>query len=178
MSKEIFPPFISDVHTHRRDAGPGCIINIDPGEVMLPGRYYSVGIHPWHLLEADESTWDAVKEMALDDRVLAIGETGIDMARQPVAPADVQRQWLLRHISLSEELGKPLIIHVVKGLDTIMQLKKQLKPRQPWIWHGFRGKPEMARQLTDAGIFLSLGERYNPDVVAAVAPEFLLHETD
>ena len=30
------------------------------------------------------------------------------------------------------------------------------------IIHGFRGKPELARQLTAAGFFLSLGARYNP----------------
>lgn len=178
MTHSPFPDFITDIHTHRRDAGPGAIININPDEEMRPGCHYSVGIHPWDTGDADNNRWEKVKRQAMSPQVLAIGETGIDTLHRPQVDIDTQLAWLRRHIALSESAGKPLILHVVKGLQHILALKKELKPRQPWIWHGFRGKPQMARQLVDAGIYLSLGDRFNPEVAEAVDPRFLLHETD
>ncbi len=178
MNNTVFPPFITDIHTHRRDAGPDSIINIEPGETMRPGRYYSVGIHPWRVGEATGPMWQQVSLAAADPRVLAIGETGIDLTHAPVAPVDEQIMWLRRHIGLSERLGKPLILHVVKGLEPILALRRQSGARQPWVWHGFRGKPQMARQLADAGLYISLGARFNPDVVDAIPPSRLFHETD
>ena len=79
---------------------------------------------------------------------------------------------------LSEKNSLPLILHVVKAFPEIIALKKELKPRQPWIIHGFRGKPELAKELHRHGFFLSLGERHNPDAAAIIPAERLLLESD
>lgn len=86
---------------------------------------------------------------------------------------------LLRyHYELSETLGKPLILHIVKSFPEIIALKKQWKPAQPWIIHGFRGKPQLARELLAHGFHLSYGKKYNPASLALTPASRLLRETD
>lgn len=86
---------------------------------------------------------------------------------------------LLRyHYELSETLGKPLILHIVKSFPEIIALKKQWKPAQPWIIHGFRGKPQLASELLAHGFHLSYGKKYNPASLALTPASRLLRETD
>jgi TatD DNase family protein len=59
-----------------------------------------------------------------------------------------------------------------------MNLHKALNPKQSWIIHGFRGKPEMASQLTKAGMFISFGEKFNPESVQAIPVDRILVESD
>lgn len=86
---------------------------------------------------------------------------------------------LLRiHYELSETLRKPLILHIVKSFPEIIALRKQWKPTQPWIIHGFRGKPQLARELLAHGFHLSYGKKYNPASLAITPASRLLRETD
>lgn len=95
---------------------------------------------------------------------------------------EVQEAIFRAHVKASEESGKPLVIHLVKTLDRILHLRKELSPASPWIIHGFRGKPEIVRQLTSPGgsnrIYFSIGEKFNRESVAAIPPDRLLVETD
>mgnify|MGYP000011099964 CR=1 FL=1 len=149
---------ITDIHTHRPAPAPGRIVNIDPSEPfgpLLPCQTYSVGIHPWHADLAD--MFGEVERLAACPAVVAIGETGLDKRRGP--SPDIQIPLFRRHIELAEAVGKPLIVHCVGAWQELLALPR---PRVMTIIHGFRGKPELARQLTAAGFFLSLGARYNP----------------
>lgn len=86
---------------------------------------------------------------------------------------------LLRiHYELSETLRKPLILHIVKSFPEIIALRKQWKPTQPWIIHGFRGKPQLARELLAHGFHLSYGKKYNPASLVITPVSRLLRETD
>lgn len=162
-----------DVHTHKRV--PHAIVSVEPGEDTSGAEYLSVGIHPWH---ADgDADMEAVRRMAMSDpRVIAIGECGIDRFHGP-AP-EVQLQLFEKHIRLSEELGLPLIIHCVRAYGDLIELHRRHAPRQPWIIHGFRGKPQLAADLVRHGMYLSLGRLYNLAVPSAVPACRLLHETD
>jgi TatD DNase family protein len=114
---------------------------------------------------------------ATDERVRAIGECGIDLIRCNI-PVEQQAEILRRHIELSESLHKPLILHAVKGQETILRLHRTMRPAQAWIIHGFRGKPQQARQLTGAGLYLSIGEHFNPMSARAVPLDRLFVESD
>lgn len=159
---------IVDFHTHHPRLLS--IIDIDPASSrpvpLRPGLRYSVGIHPWSIPYASAEAWATTCLLALDRRVLAIGETGLDRLKGD-APLDLQTEWLCRHAALAEEVGKPLILHIVKCFPEIITLKSRLKPRQPWIIHGFRGKPALASELIRHGFRLSFGLRFNPDSLAA-----------
>ncbi len=165
---------VYDIHTHRADAPAGSIINIAPGAQLLPGRLYSAGIHPWDA--GSEADIDALAALCSHPQVVAIGETGIDLSR-PVDP-ELQRALFATHADLSRESGKPLILHVVKAWSDVIAEYRRRRPAEPWIVHGFRGKPQLARQLLDSGLYLSYGERFNPLSLAATPASRRLMETD
>ncbi len=165
-------PQVADIHTHNPLA-TDAVINLTPGMAMRPDALYSVGIHPW----CPETDFGWVERMARHPQVVMIGECGIDRLRSPLTP-DRQIELLRRHAELAEQTGKPLILHVVRAYNDIMALHRQMRPSQPWIIHGFRGKPQLARQLTDMGIHISLGPKFNPGVPDVVPPGMLHHETD
>lgn len=165
-----------DVHTHNPQAGDDAVINLPWGADVPAEGYFSVGIHPWDAAGADESDFSRLLDLARCERVVAIGETGLDALRGPGLAE--QERVFLRHVQVSEQLGKPMIIHAVRTLHHILRLRKQLQPRQRWIIHGFRGKPALALQLIEAGIDISLGKIYNPATMAAIPPEHLFRDTD
>lgn len=168
---------IYDIHTHHEKA-ENAVFNLilKDGKEVLPQQYCSVGIHPWYMCEFNENMAQILRKLAEQPNVLAIGESGIDKLRG--GNMDEQIKWMEYHIRLSEELGKPLIIHDVKGIDTILAVKKKYRPQQAWVRHGFRGNEQMVKSLIDNGFYISLGEKWNEKAVQAIPTDRLLLETD
>ena len=126
-------------------------------------------------LEAPD-TWCLLEEALADPRVIAVGEAGLDRHRGGT-PA-VQEEVFRRQALLAEKYRMPLIIHCVGRYGRLMELKKELVPAQPWIIHGFTGKPELARQLVAAGFGISLGHRSAPTLREIIPAEHRFEETD
>lgn len=167
---------VFDFHTHRKDA-KNALISVSPAEFdPVEGLYYSVGIHPWNTEGVTEHDLERLAAAAAHPQVLAVGEAGFDKLRG--GTHSVQLSVMMRHIELSEQLRKPLVIHCVKCIDDLLALRRAFSPVQPWIWHGFRGNATMARTLLRQGFYLSAGQYFNADAVAAVPAEKLLVETD
>lgn len=169
---------ILDIHTHRPAPQPGALVSVSPhGFSPVEGQFYSVGIHPWDTCGViPEETWELLEKVCAHPQVLAIGECGIDKTKG--GPLFLQMQVMKRQADLSERLRKPLVVHSVHAFDIIAGMKKDLKPRQHWMVHGFRGKPAVAKMLTDAGIWLSFGLRHNAASAASAPEGLLLAETD
>ena len=165
-----------DIHTHNLQADYETAI-LDCGTVYTAGRRISMGIHPWHITTGWEKVFDSIKQYCTQENVAAIGECGIDKLHSP-ASLEVQKELFRAHAILAEEVKKPLIIHCVKGIEEILSVRKEIKPVQAWIIHSFRGKKEEAKQLTNAGFYLSLGEKFNAMSAAAIPAGRLLVETD
>lgn len=169
-----------DIHTHcivssQKKAIASCSIGIEP--LSEEADYVSVGIHPWHLTEENASRLLQLLEKELQDkRVLAIGEAGLD--RLHGAPLDIQVSTFRNEIILAENYHFPVIIHCVKAFGELLHLKKELRPQQPWIIHGFRGKKSMALELLRHGCFLSFGANFHKDTVRSVPVDRLFIETD
>lgn len=165
---------IIDCHTHslRTDS----LVNIYPRSEIQPGFIYSCGIHPWHIANINHPILDDLAEKITLPQVAAVGETGLDLAR----PLDltIQTEIFLRHIDLSEQAAKPLIIHCVKAWQQLMEIHFSTHPSQPWIIHGFRGKPQLADALLARGFFISLGYNFNPATARIIPSSHLLIETD
>ena len=85
-----------------------------------PGLCFAtVGFHPTNENAPTESEWSEMETLALHERVVAIGETGLDYFRdQSVETKAVQTEIFKRHIELAINVGKPLMLHVraSKGL--------------------------------------------------------------
>lgn len=137
----------------------------------------SVGIHPWQLTEENaEAQWKALQEQISYPTVVAIGEGGLDKLKSP--SLELQTDLLRKQITLSEEKSLPLILHCVKAFNELIQLKKEIKPLQPWIIHGFRGKETLAMDCIRHGFYLSFGEHFQEGAIKAIPLEKLFIETD
>ena len=149
-----------DIHTHRKQEVDFIqIINLDLEQPCPVQGYYSYGIHPWALDNADfqlEEAFSLLKERLQSPNVLALGEAGLDKMHKE----SFEQQIILfeRQIDLSETLQKPMILHDVKSHNEILALRKKHKAKQPWIMHGFNGTEQDIRQLTGHGLYLSVGE--------------------
>lgn len=167
---------ILDFHTHNQQA-TDALISVMPEEFdPQPGKFYSVGIHPWHSQEVTPSVLNALETAAQHPQVLAIGETGLDALRG--ASLEAQMELFRKHIALAEQLGKALIIHMVRTSQQVLKAWHESQRLVPWIIHGMRGNPRVAQPLIDAGFYLSFGSRFNPATVAATPLDRLLIETD
>lgn len=169
---------ILDIHSHREAPYPEGVISLRNFDIpLVENQLYSAGIHPWDIAGGiSDDTFLRLEKLAESDQVVMIGECGVDPAKG--GPMFRQLQILKMQIDLSERLRKPLILHCVKSADVIMGLKRDLNPAQPWIIHGFRGKPQQASQLTGKGIYLSFGEKFNPATVLEMPDNMILAETD
>lgn len=170
MPQNSLIPQVADIHTHN-PAATDAVINLEPGMDMRLDGLYSVGWHPWW----PEPDMEWVRRMAADPRVVMIGEMGIDKRRSPLTLTE-QIALTRAHALLAEELRKPLILHTVGAWPEIMALRKELKPSQPWIIHGFRGKSQLAEQLLRAGFILSVN--VNHPLPEGIDPALFLRESD
>ena len=150
-----------DIHIHRVKERDNLIqiVNLDLNQPCLEQGYYSYGIHPWDLDNAEfqlEKALQTLEEKLKLPQVVALGEAGLDKMHK----VSFERQIVLfeRQIKLSEALQKPMILHDVKSHNEILALRKKHKAKQPWILHGFSGTEQDIRQLTGQGLYLSVGE--------------------
>lgn len=154
-----------DIHNHDAEPAEGVftVDNITAGGEKMPADTprltYSIGIHPWHLTAEDfPHQLRQVEEYSNHTNVMALGEAGFDRIKGP--GMELQREAFIKQVSLSEKSGKPLYIHCVRAWDELLHARKELKPRMPWIVHGFRGRRELAAQLISAGMYLSFWFSY------------------
>ncbi len=166
---------ITDCHTHRTDA-PDAIISIGPADSTHHQYLYSAAIHPWHAATATPDDIARIAQLANRPETVMIGECGIDRACD--ADIDAQTAVFTRHVEISENVRKPLLLHCVRAYSDLIALKKHLHPVQPWIIHGYRGKPSVTEQLLRHGFYLSIGERFNPASLLMIPDDRLLIETD
>jgi TatD DNase family protein len=153
-------PFV-DIHTHTQKSNDDLIqiVNLNL-ETTCPNQgYFSYGIHPWVLDNADfhlEEAFALLEERLKSPNVLALGEAGLDKMHKE--SFEQQIAVFERQIDLSEALQKPMILHDVKSHNEILALRKKHKAKQPWILHGFNGTEQDIQQLTGQGLYLSVGE--------------------
>lgn len=170
--------FPLDIHAHHTVVPGSAIINCYPETFSESAEgWFSVGIHPWKIdAYGMQLPYSRLRSLLVRKEVVAIGETGLDKLCQ--VSLDKQEAVFRRHIELAEEVGKPVILHVVKAIDELLRLKKQLRPSTPWIIHGFRGKPAQARQLLSHGLSLSFGALYHPESLQVTPVNRLFFESD
>jgi TatD DNase family protein len=149
-----------DIHVHGGAPASGIFIleSLMAHEEKVPseiqGIAYTFGIHPWFLNEQNHKQLLAsVENSVRHPGILAIGEAGFDRLRGP--SPELQRKVFEEQIGISEELKKPVVIHCVRGWDELLSVHKKLKPKMPWLIHGFRGNVELAAQLLSKGMYLS-----------------------
>lgn len=162
----------------------------------------SVGVHPHDAAKVDDAGWARIAAQALDARVVAIGETGLDFDRV-FSPIPDQLENLRRNLALVLETGKPAILHVrsasgrADAQDAILDELQRAgiggqasasafgANRPPAVIHSFSGSVDYARRVLDLGLAISIsglafrkGEVSTAEVAALAPPDRLLVETD
>lgn len=173
---------LTDTHSHKVNSGDvRTIYNIRINDLPLSLPHgsnilFSAGIHPWDACNLRSAWLENMTILLNFEQVVALGECGLD--KNAPAPMEKQLEVFELQIKLSESHKKPMIIHCVGCYNELVNLRKALNPKQVWIIHGFRGKPELADQMTKVGFYLSFGEFFNPDSVITTPVERMLAETD
>ncbi len=146
-----------DVHTHTfsSDKKVFSIVNTYPSSSNFT-QPFSIGIHPWFLNKDKIEEEIVLVENKLQNRnCFALGECGLDTLI--AVDFELQKEVFKKQIQLSEKYKKPLIIHCVKAHQEIIEIKKEVNPKQAWILHGFNKNKQLAESLLKNGILLSFG---------------------
>ena len=115
--------------------------------------YASVGVHPTEITSKEPSV-EKLIELSSSDRVIAIGETGLDYFRVKKDEADWQRDRFRRHIRASNKSKKPLIIHMRDSKEDIIDIL-QKENAQSGVMHCFAEDWETAKAALDLGFYIS-----------------------
>ena len=150
---------------------------------QFPYIRVAVGIHPEFVSSATPEWLEIIRQAASHPAVCAIGEIGLDYYWEENAPREVQLDWCRKQIELAKELDLPVIFHDREAHEDTFNLLKETKPRG--VVHCFSGSAEMARQLTDLGLYIGLGgattfknARKPVEVAESLPLDKLLLETD
>ncbi|MDP6709380.1 MAG: TatD family hydrolase [Alphaproteobacteria bacterium] len=148
--------------------------------------YCSVGIHPHEAAAEPEVEATHLVRMAAPEKVVGIGETGLDFYYEH-SPRETQERQFRAHIAAARESGLPLIVHSREADGAMTQiLKEEMKEgAYTGVMHCFSSGPELAAAALDLGLYLSLSgiltfkSAVELREIAAGAPmDRLLIETD
>ena len=167
---------------------PGCTVESSRTAVALaaefPHVYAAVGIHPENCGGFAPEQMDEIRALAKGDKVVAIGEIGLDYYWPENPPRELQQQVLRAHLALAQELGLPVIIHDREAHADSLSIVKEF-PAVTGVFHCFSGSVEMARELLKLGWMLSFNgavtfknARKAPEVIGEVPMDRLMIETD
>ncbi|MBQ7037941.1 MAG: TatD family hydrolase [Clostridia bacterium] len=149
----------------------------------FPHLYATVGIHPEQAAEAADGDLDILRRLAADEKVVAIGEIGLDYHYEEYCPRDLQELWFRRQLELANKLDLPVVIHDREAHEDTVALLKEYKPRG--VVHCFSGSVETAKEVLKLGMYIGIGgvvtfknARKLVEVAAMVPKDRLLLETD
>jgi TatD DNase family protein len=159
--------------------------------VALAARYSlllaSVGIQPNNVAAAASSDWNSVVELVTSEKVVAVGETGLDRYWN-YAPFPQQEDYFARHLELARKYQVPVIIHCREAeADVVRMLRQDFDKHGPvrGVMHSFTGDLATARACLDMGLFISFAGMVtykNAQDLRAIARQIpadrLLIETD
>lgn len=117
--------------------------------------YAAVGVHPHDVKDMEENTIDELRKLASEEKVVAIGEIGLDFYYDN-SPRDLQLEYFIKQIELANELSLPIIIHSRDASElTYEKIKKYKADATPCVLHCFSQSYEMAERYVDLGCYIS-----------------------
>ena len=118
--------------------------------------YAAVGLQPNYCGEAAATDWDAIVQLASGDRVVALGETGLDRYWD-FTSFDTQQDYFDRHLRLSQQLDRPFIVHMRDCDDDVVAMLEEARCRGSLrgVMHSFTGSIGTARRCLELGLHIS-----------------------
>lgn len=145
--------------------------------------YGAVAVHPSEVKNWQESYYEKLKAYASHEKIVAIGETGLDYYWDK-SFVDLQKHVFRKHLELAQELNLPLIVHDREAHLDVLNILKEF-PEVKGVMHCFSGSAEFALDCVIIGYYIALGgpvtfqNAKKPKEVAQKVPiEMLVLETD
>ena len=177
-----------------KDQGVGTIVNVGATvescfvvpemAQKYPFLYAAVGVHPDEVGDLNEETWALIKEQFKLDKVVAVGEIGLDYYWD-TQPHDVQKYWFIRQLDLARELNLPVVIHSREAAADTLEMIKEYGRDLDGVIHCFSYSKELAREYVKMGYYIGVGgvvtfknARKLKEVVEETPIESILLETD
>jgi TatD DNase family protein len=175
LTSEEFAPDLDGVLERAREAGVTRIVIPATHEVSsrealaLAGRhrwlFAAVGIHPHEAARVSEQEIEAVHHLTAAPGVVAVGEIGLDYFYD-FAPRDVQVALFRRQMGWAVERDLPVIVHTRESMEEAIAIALEMAALHPsWcrrgeeshrgVFHCFTGTEQQARQLIEAGYYVS-----------------------
>ena len=143
------------------------------------GVFAAIGFHPIH---AEDENFDKEKyrELGCSDKVVAIGEIGLDYFKDYELFKEKQKEVFLQQLDLTKELNLPAIFHCRMAHEDLLEILKDYQISG--VIHCFTGNLEQAKRYLDMGFYLGInGIIYKRDlkkVIEKTPIEKILIETD
>ncbi len=148
------------------DKGVGTIVNVSASLKSCrrvvnmvqdyPFMYAAVGVHPDEVGELDEESFVQVREQAKREKVVAIGEIGLDYYWDHESH-DIQKKWFVRQLELAGELGLPVLIHIREAAADTMEIMKEYARGLTGVIHCYSYSEEMAEEYVKMGFYIGVG---------------------
>lgn len=108
------------------------------------GVYAAIGFHPQNLENISDEALEEIKRMASDEKVVAIGEIGLDYHWfKEKSEHDIQKVWFNKQIDLANELHLPLSIHARDATEDTYEILVNNPPKYGAVLHCYSGSTEM-----------------------------------
>ena len=167
---------------------PGCDLKTSQTAVSLAHRYghvyAAVGIHPENCGDFVPAHIDALRTLAAEEKVVAIGEIGLDYYWAENPPREFQQQVFRAQLELALALDLPVIVHDRDAHGDTLAIVSEY-PALRGVFHCFSGSPEMAEALLKRGWYLGFdgpitykNARRAPEVAAVTPLDRMVIETD
>jgi TatD DNase family protein len=123
---------------------------------QFENMFATVAIHPHNAKSADQPTIAQIKELAKNKKVVAIGETGLDLHYDFSSPQQ-QQDSFARHLEIAKELNLPVVIHSREAFDETMEiLEAHESGLKGLVFHCYSGDVRQAKNVLDKGWYISL----------------------
>ncbi len=148
-----------------------------------PGLWAAVGVHPHEAATVEREALGCLRGLAKRDRVVAIGETGLDFDRD-LSPRSAQMAAFREHLELAGEMDLPVIVHCREAQEALLEVLSAHGDLK-LVWHCFDGSREQAERALGLGMTLGFGGMLTYKraeelraVIAEVPLDRILLETD
>ena len=149
-----------------------------------PHVYAAVGIHPENCGDFRAEDLDAIRALAREEKVVAIGEIGLDYHWEENPPKDLQQEVFRAQLALALELDLPVIVHDRDAHGDTLAIVREF-PGLRGEFHCYSGSVEIARELLKMGWYLGFdgpitykNNKKAPEVAAVTPLDRMLIETD
>lgn len=118
--------------------------------------YAMVGTHPHDAKTYTDEVENTYRELAKEDKVVAIGEIGLDYYRD-LSPREVQKEVFIRQINLAKELDLPIIIHSRDAFEDVYEILSTHAQGMKVLLHAFSESWEVCQRYLKLGFKMALG---------------------